>query len=261
MKQFLSNFFTAVKTHRAVLLKLLLALAFFVGLSLVSFALLTAFDVIYFDDGVKLDRELFDSFSTAWYGWIVFVLIQTGLSIALCVIPGVAMGFILFSKVIYPVAWQAFLFSVVCVTISSSIMYVIGRYGGYRICEKILGKEDCEKSLSLLRDKGTVFFPIMMMFPVFPDDALVMIAGTLKMKLKWFIPSIIIGRGIGIATIVFGISLTKYLTTPWLKVLFVAGIVLFVFLVFYFANKFSKYLARKKEARIEAAVEETADNI
>ena len=261
MKQFLSNFFTAVKTHRAVLLKLLLALAFFVGLSLVSFALLTAFDVIYFDDGVKLDRELFDSFSTAWYGWIVFVLIQTGLSIALCVIPGVAMGFILFSKVIYPVAWQAFLFSVVCVTISSSIMYVIGRYGGYRICEKILGKEDCEKSLSLLRDKGTVFFPIMMMFPVFPDDALVMIAGTLKMKLKWFIPSIIIGRGIGIATIVFGISLTKYLTTPWLKVLFVAGIVLFVFLVFYFANKFSKYLARKKEARTEAAVEETADNI
>ena len=50
----------------------------------------------------------------------------------------------------------------------------------------------------------------MMMFPIFPDDALVMIAGTLKMKLRWFIPSIVIGRGIGIAAIVFGFS-TKYI--------------------------------------------------
>ena len=70
-------------------------------------------------------------------------------------------------------------------------MYILGRFGGYKLCVKLLGEEDCNKSLDLLETKSTIFFPLMMLFPVFPDDALVMIAGTIKMKLKWFIPSII----------------------------------------------------------------------
>ncbi len=225
--------------------------------SLVSFLLLLAFDIVYFDDGVRLDTELFDSFKSSWYGWIIFILLQTGLSMLMCFIPGAAMAFILISKAIYPIAWKALLLSFISVMISSSVMYAVGRLGGYRICEKLLGREDCEKSLSLLRDKGTVFFPLMMMFPIFPDDALVMIAGTLKMSLKWFIPSIVIGRSIGIATIIFGISVTSYLTKPWHNVVFIVAVVIFVVLIFYFANKFNGYLSRRREKKQS---EETVNN-
>ena len=261
MKQVLVNFYTFLKEHRAIILKLLFMLLIVVALSIVSFLLLTAFGVVYFDDGVHLDNELFDSFKSSWYGWIIFILLQTGLSMLLCVIPGAAMMFILLSKTIYPIAWQAMILSFVSVIISSSVMYAVGRFGGYKICEKFLGKEDCEKSLTLLRDKGTVFFPLMMMFPIFPDDALVMIAGTLKMSLKWFIPSIIIGRGIGICTIIFGISLTSYLTKPWHNVVFIAAVVIAVVLIFYFANKFNGYLTRRRERKSsEEVVDEMADN-
>lgn len=258
MKQIFPNFCNFIKSHRTVILKLLLMLLVVVIVSLVSFLLLLAFDVVYFDDGVRLDIDLFDSFRSSWYGWITFILLQTGLSMLMCFIPGAAMAFIMISKKIYPIAWQALVLSFVSVIISSSVMYAIGRFGGYRICEKLLGKEDCEKSLSLLRDKGTVFFPLMMMFPIFPDDALVMIAGTLKMSLKWFIPSIVIGRGIGIATIIFGISVTSYLTKPWHNVVFIASVVIFVVLIFYLANKFNKYLGRRREKKqSEEAVNNT----
>jgi uncharacterized membrane protein YdjX (TVP38/TMEM64 family) len=114
----------------------------------------------------------------------------------------------------------------------------------------MLGEKDCEKASELLNNKGAVFFPLMMMFPIFPDDALVMIAGTLKMSLKWFIPSIVIGRGIGIAMIVFGLGNIPYdkFTTPWHWIAFVLICAALVVLVLFLAYKFNKFLEKKRTA-------------
>ncbi len=71
-----------------------------------------------------------------------------------------------------------------------------------KLCKEILGESDCERATNLFKYKGMAFFPVMMLFPIFRDDALVMIADTLDMPLKWFIPSIAIVRGIRIATII-----------------------------------------------------------
>ena len=130
-------------------------------------------------------------------------------------------------------------------------MFAIGYFGGYKLCVKFLGQEDCEKALGLLRNKGTVYFPLMMMFPVFPDDALVMIAGTLKMSLKWFIPSIIIGRGIGIATIVFGLGSIPFetFTTVWHWIGFVLICIVGIAFVFLLAHKLNRYMDKKRNSK------------
>ena len=247
-KEKIKSFF---QKNKKALFNLLILIAVFVVLSVVAMLLLVAFNVIYFEDGMHFNEELFHSFRSAWYGWIVFIVIQTVLSILLCIIPGAALSFVFLSQAIYPVAWQAFLLSFSSVVISSTIMYLIGRFGGYKICAKFLGDEDCAKALGLLRDKGTVFFPFMMIFPIFPDDALVMIAGTLKMSLKWFIPSIIIGRGIGIATIIFGISFVPFdrFTTAWHWIGFVLACIAFVALVFFMAYKFNRMMETKRSKR------------
>ena len=237
-----------IKREKSGIINILITIGVFVAISVISMLLLIAFDVIYFEDGMQFNVELFDSFRSSWYGWIMFIILQTGLSMLLCIIPGASMAFIILSHTIYPVAWQAFLLSFSSVMIGSATMYIIGRFGGYRICAKFLGEEDCAKALGLLRDKGTVFFPFMMMFPIFPDDALVMISGTLKMSLKWFIPSIVIGRGIGIATIIFGFSLVPFekFTSVWHWVLFVALCAAFIFAVFFAAYKFNRMMERRK---------------
>jgi uncharacterized membrane protein YdjX (TVP38/TMEM64 family) len=83
---------------------------------------------------------------------------------------------------------------------------------------------------------------------MFPDDALVMMAGTLKMSLKWFIPSIAVCRGIGVATIVFGLNFIPFelFTAWWHWALFIGACAVGIALVFFLAYRLNKYLSKKK---------------
>ena len=235
-------------SKKKILINALMVLGVLLASAGLSILILSAFNVISFDGGIKFNSHLFDSFKNSWYGWIIFIIFQAALTILLCIVPGVSMAFIILCSTIYEAPWQAFIISFISVIISSFIMYLLGRFGGYKLCVKILGEEDCNKSLELLETKSTIIFPLMMLFPVFPDDALVMIAGTIKMKLKWFIPSIIIGRGIGIATIVFGFSLIPFesFTTLYDWIIFITVCVVWIFVIFHFANKLNKRLENKK---------------
>ena len=242
----MKNFFIR---NKKALIYIALMIAFIITLSIVSVFVLRAIGVIYVDgEEISFNVELFDDFKSSWYGWIIFIVLQTVLSMLLCIVPGASMAFIMLSKSLYSVPWQAFLLSFVSVMIASMVMYATGRFGGYKICSFLLGEEDCEKSLGLLRNKGTVFFPIMMMFPIFPDDSLVMIAGTTRMSLKWFIPSIVIGRGVGIATIVFGLSITDYFTTPLHWIIFIVICLALLIAIFSLANRFNKFMDKHRHA-------------
>ena len=150
----------------------------------------------------------------------------------------------------------AFLVAFTGVMLSSLLMYITGRLGGYAICVKLLGKEDCAKASKLLNNRGVVFFPLMMLMPLFPDDALVMIAGTLRMSLKWFIPSIVICRGVAIAAIVFGLSSIPFetFTTPWHWILFISECAIGVLALFWVANKLSLYLEKRNSEKKEQAL-------
>ena len=218
-------------------------------ISVISMLILLAFDVIYFDDGMQINVDLFNSFKNSWYGWIIIILFQVVLTMLLCFIPAFSMACILLVQALYDSAWEAFIIAFAAVMLTSLAMYLMGRFGGYKLCRRILGEKDCEKASELLNYKGVVFFPLMMLFPIFPDDALVMIAGTLKMSLKWFIPSIILGRGIGVATIVFGLGSVPFdkFTSPWHWIGFILASVLFFGAVFFAAYKLNIYIQKKNK--------------
>ena len=235
------------KSKAKIIFKILIILAAFVAVSLISFLILRAFGILYFEDGMKLNIELFDSFKSSWYGWIIIIVFQVFVTTLLSFIPGASMAFIILIQALYENAWAAFFITFIGVITSSTLMYITGRLGGYAICKKLLGEEDCKKASDLLNVKGVIFFPLMMLFPIFPDDALTMVAGTLKMSLKWFVPSIVICRGIGIATIIFGLGNIPYdkFTTPWHWIGFIAICALLIALVFFLAFRFNKYLKKK----------------
>ncbi len=238
-----------IKKYKKSIIKLLFAIIALILFSALATVVLIACGVLYYDDGVQINVHIFDSFTNSWIGGIVFILLQIFCTTVLCFLPGTTMMFIVLGQALYSEPWQAFLIVFAGVIVSSTAMYLVGRLGGYKICAKLLGEEDCEKATSLLRNKGSVFFPIMMLFPMFPDDALVMISGTLKMKLEWFFPSIIVGRGVGIATIVFGLSAVPFekFTEWWHWALFVAICAILVVAVFLFALWFSKYMKKRNK--------------
>ena len=231
------------------IVKILSILLIFFLISVVATLLLSLFGVIYYDDGIQINKDLFDAFKTTWYGCIVIIIAQVVITSLLSFVPGASMAFIMLLQALYNDPPIAFIVAFSGVMLSSLMMYVIGRFGGYSLCKKILGEEDCEKASDLLNNKGTIYFPLMMMFPMFPDDALVMVAGTLKMSLKWFIPSIVFGRGIGVVSIIFGLSIIPFdkFTAWWHWVLFILACAIGIFLVFFGANKFNKYLENKNK--------------
>ena len=255
-----------VKENKTIILKLLSLLLILAVISCATLFVLFATNVLTYNNGFEFNAKLLGSFTGKWYGFIVLLLIQTVLSIFLCAIPGVAMAFVMLSTTVlyegHP--GMAFLFSYACVIVSSALLYIIGRLGGYRICEKMLGKEDCEKSLELLRTRGTVYFPLTMLFPIFPDDALVMIAGTTRMKLSWFIPSILIGRGIGAATIIFGMEMIPFhrFEGPYDWIILITVCFFWVKQLFKLANKVDRYFVKKRQEeqeKLHGATEQTLE--
>ncbi len=254
MKNLLNKLKEFLKKNKKLLEKLLILLIVVAAMSVISAVILNLCGVIYFVDGeLKINETLTESFRSSVYGWLLIILLQVLVTGLLCFLPGASMTFItIIGNFFKNNLWFAFFVAFLGVMISSLIMYFIGRLGGYRICKKILGKEDSDKAADLLHHHGVVYFPLMMSFPIFPDDALVMIAGALKMPLKWFIPSILFGRSIGIATIIFGfVNILGMLTSPWHWVLFIAGCAIFIVGVFYLAHRLNVYLA-KRSRRIAA---------
>lgn len=231
--------------------RILLMLAIFLLISVFSALLLYLFDVIYYDDGIQINRDLFVYFSTTWYGCIVIVIAQVIITSLLSFVPGASMAFIILLQTLYDNPFVAFAVAFSGVLLSSFMLYILGRFGGYNLGKKIIGEEDCEKASELLNNKGLIYFPMMMMFPVFPDDALTMVAGTLKMSLKWFIPSIVFGRGIGVVTIIFGLSIVPFdkFTSIWHWVLFILACALLIVAVFAAATIFNKHMEKKAAAQ------------
>ncbi len=243
------NIMEYLKRYKKAIVNLILMLIALVAFSALMTVIFIACGILYYDDGVQFNVHIFDSFKNSWVGALIFILLQIVCTTVLCFLPGTTMMFIVLGQALYPEPWKAFLIVFVGVIISSTAMYLVGRFGGYRLCAKMLGEEDCEKATRLLRNKGSVFFPIMMLFPMFPDDALVMISGTLKMNLGWFFPSIIVGRGVGIATIIFGLSIVPFekFTEWWHWVVFVALCAVLVVAVFIFALKFNKFMEKRSK--------------
>lgn len=79
------------------------------------------------------------------------------------------------------------------------IAFLIGRKLGRRVVVWIAGEEDTQKWEKKLV-KGKYAFFLMMLFPVFPDDMLCMIAGLTFIPFRFFLITNLITRPIAIAT-------------------------------------------------------------
>lgn len=142
----------------------------------------------------------------AW-GWLVFILLQIICTVLLCFVPAVSMTFITVGVILFGANWKTFLLCFSGVIIASIIMDLIGRFGGSRIIVKLIGRKSYDEALSLIQTKGAVYVPVMYLLPIFPDDAICMLCGSLRVK--WWVHyiEILLCRGIGCATIVFGVSI------------------------------------------------------
>ena len=200
----------------------------------------------------------------AW-GWLVFILLQVICTVLLCFVPAVSMTFITVGVILFGANWKTFLLCFSGVIIASIIMDLIGRFGGSRVIVKLIGQKSYEEALSLIQTKGMVYVPVMYLLPVFPDDAICMLCGSLRVK--WWVHyiEILFCRGIGCATIVFGVSILPNDLVAGLKsfdwafigshlweyITMITVLVFWVIVMLFVARKIDKWLtsrlAKKKD--------------
>lgn len=157
-----------------------------------GYYLFVALDLLkYMTDAEALQEALS---GIGWWKYLVFFLIQF-LQVTFIPIPAMVTtiaGSVLFGPGI------ATLLSIAGILTGSIVAFIIGDKCGEKVVAWIVGEKQMKKYSSLLFDKGKYIFFLMMLFPLFPDDVLCLVAGMTTMSYKFFIITILLTRPIGI---------------------------------------------------------------
>ena len=106
------------------------------------------------------------------YAVFIFIAIQF-LQVVVLPIPGfitVSVGVLLFG------AFRGSVYSVIGIVSASIVAFFIGRVFGYKVAGWLVGKENLDKGLELVKGKDKVILTFMFLFPFFPDDVLCFVA-------------------------------------------------------------------------------------
>lgn len=199
------------KNNKSVILKALLIVAIIGVIAVSGYFILRACGFTTADDFIALRNKLGDS----WVFWLVIALLQI---FQVIFIPISNQIITVPLALIFQISdlWKVFLCSWLSIWFATLILYIIGRFGG----KKVLGwlfkdQEQVEKCANFI-NRGWVFFPLGMLLPL-PDDIVVILAGTGKMKFYFVAICSLITRAIDVACSVWGIgALTRVGWWGWL---------------------------------------------
>lgn len=235
-------------------LKILVVLLIVAGISVGLYFLLRHFG---YTDVDKLKGLLQ---KTGPWAIIVYIALRVVMTVFLSFMPACSMMFDLLSLATfsYLPAPVIFLICFASVVITSVVMDLIGRFGGNKAIVKILGQEDYDEAKGLIQEKGMVYVPVMYLLPIFPDDAICMVSGATKMNFWVHLLEIILCRGIGCATVIFGVQIipkevSSFTSQNPIDYLRVGLLILFYLgLLLYLARRIDKWLTsylKKKESK------------
>ena len=144
----------------------------------------------------------------------------------------------------------AALYSYIGIVTGSIVAFLIGRVFGYKVVAWLVGKENLDKWLKIVRGKDKIILTIAFLFPLFPDDILCFIAGITAMPLSFFLIIVLCARLIAVFTtsLSLGNSLIPYNTWWGLSIWGALFIILAIGVILAYKNseKLSNVFKKKK---------------
>lgn len=137
--------------------------------------------------------------SVGWFGYILYVLIQVCMTTLLTFVPATTFTFTLLSVQIFGTI-QGMIISIIACWLSSMVMFIVGKYGGTKLIDWLVGKEDREKAQKMVDGRATVLVPVTLACPFFPDDAICLVSGMTNMNFWYFSIMALFTRSIGICS-------------------------------------------------------------
>lgn len=226
----------------------------FLALALMSAALLVLYLIKatgFWDKigSVEALRDYVSGFGA--YAVIIFIVIQF-LQVVVLPIPGfitISVGVLLFG------AFRGALYSVIGIVSASVAAFFIGRIFGYKAAAWLVGKENLDKGLRMVKGKDKIILTFMFLFPFFPDDVLCFVAGFSSMSVPYYVVMITITRIINIGLSAYSVNGSLIPYDTWWGILIWAGVFIAVaalcFVVYKHGEKIEKFFKAKFGGKVE----------
>lgn len=210
----MKNFF---KKYKWVIIKALIVVVIIAAIAVGTYFILRACGFTTKEDFIALRDKTGDNI----YFWLIIGLLQV---IQVIFIPITNQIITVPLALIFPDdLWKVWITSWMSIWFATLILYWIGRSGGQKLLQWILGDKEKVESCTRWLNRGYIFYPICMLLPL-PDDILTTLAGTAKMKFWFVMLCALFTRGIDTACSVYGWG---YLTRFWWGwVILIVGIIL-----------------------------------
>ncbi|MBQ3047835.1 MAG: TVP38/TMEM64 family protein, partial [Clostridia bacterium] len=173
--------------------------------------------------------------SFGFWSYFVFVILQF-LQVTFLPLPSsltTLTGVVIFGP------FYTFLLSTLSIMLGSIFAYLLGKTFGIKFLNLIFGKQRSASFQNKLKNSNIIFF-FMMLFPMFPDDLLCMLAGVMNMNFKFFLITNLITRPVGLFCLCFigaGYIIPFHSWGIWVWALIA---IVFLCLIVVFFNKKSK---------------------
>ena len=230
MKQKEKNKTSNKKTTHAKMLRLFLVFAVLFVVFILFYIILKTTGIWEKVNSIEKLKKIVESGGV--FSFVVFAILQI-LQTTILQIPSIFVtiaGTLVFGR------WTAFILSFISVMIGSVIMFWFGRKAGRKFLNWIAGKDDADKWVDRMSHGKYLFF-LMMLFPLFPDDILCVVAGVTNMSFGFFLTTNLIARSIGIACTVFLGSGSVIPFSGWGLIVW-GVIILVVAILFYLSVKY-----------------------
>lgn len=205
--------------------------------TIIAAAFMTFFEAIFAIPGVTDSiSEWIHNLNQRWLLWLVIWLVMF---IQVCIIPipayivlntAVNIGLISRNTNILTSLTSENFWIFVLVSISAYMAGAVVAYGmGYKYGRRTLmwcagNPEDYEKWSLYLKTNGKWAYFATVLLPIFPDDLLCLVAGSIKFDFKFFLGSNFIGRTIGLITTLVALVVFNHVTNgtiPWSLIIWV----------------------------------------
>lgn len=196
-------------------------------------------------------NQWFSDLITNSNGWMVYVVIWLIMFLQVTVL-NIPAYVVLSASV--SIGIQTLSFTYITVVLSAYMAgcltaYWLGRKFGKKAVKWCAGsEEDYEKWSTVLNEKGKLWYLITVVFPMFPDDILCLVAGAVKFNFWFYTIANILGRSIGLVTMLFFLKLTNTSGGGFPYMLIVWCVALLLEIVVYFVVK-------KKEFKNESDID------
>jgi len=220
--------------NKSLALRILLLLAL-IGLATYLFF---HFDLFRFFQDRHQIIQLIKSYR---YGELIFILIQI-VQVVAAPIPGELSGFI--GGYLYGPLWGT-IYSTIGLTLGSWLAFMLARFFGEPLLEKVVKKDVFEKFDHFMEHKGLTVSFLLFLIPGFPKDYLCYIMGVSRIPALTFIIISTIGRFFGTMMLSITGNIAEHEQYLLLAIVVAAGVVVFS-LAYYHRDRLLEILKNKK---------------